>query len=725
MKQLLQNMKSGETQVADVPAPHPGQGTALVRTAASLVSAGTERMVVSFAKQGLLGKAKSRPDLVRQVINKAQREGLLTTLEAALNKLDQPMALGYSSSGTILQTGPGLQGFRAGDRVACAGGGHAVHAEFAVIPQNLMVLIPDSVNFEQAAFTTLGAIAMQGFRLADVQVGARVAVIGLGLLGLITTGIATAAGCQVLGVDLDPARLPLAEIMGARKAVPRETAVEAATAFSLGRGVDAVLICADTESNDPVELAGEIARDRARVVAVGAVGLEIPRKVYYAKELSLLVSRSYGPGRYDPAYEEKGLDYPISYVRWTEKRNMESFLDLLAEGKLDVSPLITHRIPIEEGEQAYELITGKDPYLGVLLTYPEQPLPRQNRIPNASAPSIRVKPGEIMALGVLGAGNYAMSTFLPVVQKTGMVAPMGIVSASGTTSHHAANRYGFGFSASDPDSLLEDPAINLIAILTRHNLHTPQILKALDAGKHVYCEKPLAINEEQLAQVRTALDKADQPLLMLGFNRRFAPLAKRLKAFTDKRQEPLFVHFRVNANILPLNHWLMDPEIGGGRIIGEGCHFIDFLTFLVGENPIEVNTQGLPDNGKYSEDNVVMNFRFSDGSLGVVSYLANGDKAYPKEYLEMFTGGRVAALHDWRKLELVENGRTSVRRHLLRQDKGHRSAWETFLTTLQTGKHPPIPYDQLIGVTQASFAAVESLRNGEPVSITPPQPASD
>lgn len=723
MKQLLQNMKTGETQVAEVPVPHPGQGTALVRTAVSLVSAGTERMVVEFAKQGLLGKAKSRPDLVRQVLNKAQREGLLTTFEAALNKLDQPMALGYSSAGTIVQTGPGLHGFRSGTRVACAGGGHAVHAEFTAIPQNLMVPIPDGMDFEQAAFTTVGAIAMQGFRLANVQVGARVAVIGLGLLGLLTTGIAAAAGCQVLGVDLNPDRVALSKKMGAHTSVTRGQAVEAAADFSRGRGVDAVLICADAQSNDPVELAGEIARDRAKVVAVGAVGLEIPRNVYYAKELELLVSRSYGPGRYDPDYEEKAQDYPIGYVRWTETRNMESFLDLLSEGKLDVSPLITHRIPIEDGKRAYDLITGKEPYLGVLLTYGEQKLPKENRIPNLAAPTVRVKPGEILTLGVLGAGNYALSTFLPVIKKAGGIAPVGIVSASGVSAHHAARRYGFGFAASDPDSLLQDPAINLIAILTRHHLHTPQVLSAFEAGKHVYCEKPLAINSEQLDQMIAALQKEDQPLLMLGFNRRFAPLAIRLKAFVDKRHEPLFAHFRVNANVLPPDHWLVDPKVGGGRIIGEGCHFIDFLTFLVGENPIEVTTQGLPDNGKYSEDNVVMNFRFPDGSLGVVSYLANGDKSFPKEYLEVFSGGRVAVLHDWRKLELVEKGRRNVRRHHLRQDKGHHGAWKAFLDALQSDEAPPIPYEQLIGVTRASFAAVESLRNGESVSIAPAEPA--
>jgi len=718
MKQLLQNIKTGETSIANVPVPRPGQGTALVRTAASLVSAGTERMVVEFARQNLVGKAKSRPDLMRDLISKARREGLLTTFDAAMNKLDEPMALGYSSAGTIVKTGPGLREFQTGNRVACAGGGHAVHAEFAAVPKNLMVAIPDGVGFEQAAFTTIGAVALQGFRLADVQVGSHVAVIGLGLLGLLATGIAAAAGCQVLGIDLDPDRVELALKMGAQIAVQRSAAVEAAESLSRGRGVDAVLICADTVSNDPIELAGEIARDRAKIIAVGAVGLEIPRKSYYEKELEVIVSRSYGPGRYDPDYEEKAQDYPIGYVRWTETRNMEAFLDLLDQGKLDVSPLITHRIPIEEGKQAYDLILSKEHYLGVLLTYDEKPIPKENRIPNILAPTVWVKPGAMLALGVLGAGNYARSTFLPVIKKTGGVAPVGIVSASGVSAHHAAQWYGFGFAASDPDAILQDPAINLVTILTRHHLHTSQILEAFKAGKHVYCEKPLAINPEQLDQIVTALQEENQPLLMLGFNRRFAPLAQALKNFIDTRQEPLFAHYRVNANQLPLDHWLLDPDVGGGRIIGEACHFIDFLTFLVGENPVEVSTHGLPDNGKYREDNVVMNFRFPDGSIGMVSYLANGDKSYPKEYLEVFCGGRVGILHDWRKLEMVTKGRRTVKRHLLSQDKGHQKAWQAFLDALQDTNTPPIPYEQLVGVTKASFAAVKSLRSGETIPLS-------
>ena len=717
MKQLLQNMKTGQAVVAEVPTPTPGDGMALIRTANSLVSAGTERMLVSFAKQGLLGKARSRPDLIREVLNKARREGLLTTIEAALNKLDQPFALGYSSAGTIIKTGPGLVGFKAGDRVACAGGGYAVHAEYAIIPQNLMVPIPEPVNFEEAAFATIGAIAMQGFRLSEVGVGARVGIIGLGLLGLLTTGIARAAGCQVLGVELDPARADLALQVGANKAVNREQAIEAARSFTQGDGLDAILICADTSDNDPLILAGEIARDRAKVVVVGSVGMEVPRKPYYEKELELVVSRSYGPGRYDPAYEEKAHDYPIGYVRWTETRNIAAFLTLLAEDKLDVSPLISHRVAIEEGARAYAIIIGDQPYLGVLLTYEEQDLPDERRILNTAAPSVRVRPDEILALGVLGAGNYALSTFLPVVKRIGGIAPVGIASASGVSAHYAARRFGFGFAASKAETLLDDPVINMIAILTRHHLHCQQIQAAIQAGKHVYCEKPLAINTAELKQIEQMLQGENQPLLTVGFNRRFAPLAQHLKAFVDTRHEPLYMHYRLNANVLPKGHWLLDPEVGGGRIIGEGCHFIDFLTFLVGESPVEVLTQGLPDGGIYSEDNVIMTFRFPDQSLGLVSYLANGDKSFPKEYLEVFFGGQVATLNDWRLLETVAKGRRKVKRHLLRQDKGHSNAWRAFLAAVQGQEELPIPYEQLLGVTRASFAALESLRSGKRVEI--------
>lgn len=714
MKQLLKNLSDGRTIVADVPVPSPRPGMALVRTAASLVSAGTERMVVEFAEKNLVEKARSRPDLVKQTLDKARREGLLSTVEAVFNRLDQPMALGYSSAGTVVEIGEGLEGFKPGDRVACAGGGYAVHAEYAVVPRNLLVHLPDQVSFEAGAFATLSAIALQGFRLANPQVGERVAVIGLGLLGLLSVGIAKAAGCQVFGVDLDPKRLRFGEQMGAQSCL-REGAEQAGRAFSQGKGFDIVLICADTSSNDPVELAGELARDRATVVAVGAVGLEIPRRTYYNKELHFVVSRSYGPGRYDPAYEESGKDYPIGYVRWTEGRNLEAVVALLASGGLDVTPLISHRFTIDEATKAYELITGKtgEPFLGVLLTYPQiEGQPLQTKTVNPLASSQAAPAAGELALGVFGAGNYAMSTFLPAVKAVGGIARVAVSSAGGLSARNAAKRYDFGYACSSDEEILADEQINVVAVLTRHNLHARLSLRALQLGKHVFCEKPLAITQDELDEIRKALENNPQALLTVGFNRRFSPFGQRLKSFIQDRSEPLIAHYRVNAGYLPDSHWLHDPAQGGGRIIGEGCHFVDFLAFLVGEPPVSVECRGLPDGGRYHEDNVLMTFTFADGSLGSVGYLANGDKSLPKERVEVFCAGRAAVLDDFRRLELLREGKREVMHSRLRQDKGHRSGWEAFLQAVRSGGSAPIPYEHLLGVTQATFAALRSLRNG-------------
>ncbi|OGN77595.1 MAG: hypothetical protein A2X24_09925 [Chloroflexi bacterium GWB2_54_36] len=713
MKQLLKNMRDGQTLVADVPVPAVRPGMALIRTAASLVSVGTERMVVEFAEKSLVGKAASRPDLVRQVVDKARREGIVSTVEAAFNRLDQPMALGYSSAGTIVAVGDGLDGYHVGDRVACAGGGFAVHAEYALVPKNLLAPVPAEVDFESAAFATLGAIALQGFRLAQPQVGERVAIIGLGLLGLLTAGIARAAGCTVFGIDLDPSRVTLAQKLGAT-AVSRSGAEEAGRSFSQGRGFDSVLICADTTSDDPVTLAGELARDRGTVVAVGAVGLDIPRKIYYEKELQVFISRSYGPGRYDPAYEEKGQDYPYGYVRWTEGRNLEAVIDLIGSGRMDVQPLITHRFPIENADQAYELISGKrnEPFLGVLITYPQADTDitaSRVTLPGAVLPT--PKPGEL-ALGVLGAGNYASATFLPAVQSVGGAARVGIASATGLSARHAGQRFGFTYASSSEQEVLQDEHINLIAILTRHDQHARQVAAALEGGKAVFCEKPLAINPDDLAVVERALAIPGTPLLTVGFNRRFAPFSQRLATFLANRTEPLAAHYRVNAGFLPATHWLHDPLVGGGRIIGEGCHFIDYLIFLTGSLPVKVFAAALPDSGRYHQDNVMMTFTFADGSIGTVTYLANGDKSFPKERVEVFCGGKVAVLDDFRTLELTTNGRRERIKSNLHQDKGHRAGWETFLKAVRRGGQPPIPYDQLLAGARAAFTAVRSLASG-------------
>jgi len=714
MKQLLQNIKTGKSTIEDVPVPIPRNGQALVKVEASLVSAGTERMVVEFAEKSLVGKARSRPDLVKQVLDKARREGLLSTVQAAFNRLDQPMALGYSSSGTIVALGKNMQGFKVGQRVACAGGGFAVHAEYNVVPRNLLTHLPRNVDFESAAFTTLGAIALHGVRLAEPQISENVAIIGMGLLGLLAGQIASAAGCNVLGIDIDPARLELASSLGL-PAVSRDQAVASAQAFTSNRSFDIVLICADTPSNDPVELAGVIARDRARVVATGAVGLTIPRKIYYEKEISFINSRSYGPGRYDLNYEEQGNDYPLGYVRWTEGRNFEAVVDLMSKDKLKVQPLITHRFPIEPGAKAYEVITAKkkEKFLGVLLTYPVITQKEESKV---TFPSTENRKSQTINLGVLGAGLFANAVLLPSIKKAGDISLVGIASSGGLHAQHSGKKFGFQYAMSSDDEILNDPNINTVAVLTRHDSHAELVVKALRAGKHIFVEKPLAINESQLSKISKQLKADGQSLLTVGFNRRFAPLAQKLHASLKDRTEPLHAHYRVNAGPIPLNHWTQDPEIGGGRIIGEACHFIDFITFLVGAPPVSVTAHALPDHGKYREDNVSMIFTFSDGSIGVVDYLANGDKSFPKERVEVFCGGQVSVLDDFVSLQTVRDGTKTVTKAA--QDKGWVDEWKIFAKAIREGSEPPIPYEQLIGVTKSTFATVESIRSHQTIKIS-------
>jgi predicted dehydrogenase/threonine dehydrogenase-like Zn-dependent dehydrogenase len=712
MKQLLQHIKNGKTVIEEIPIPTPGEGQALVKVSASLVSAGTERMVVEFAEKSYLGKARSRPDLVRQTLDKAKREGVMPTVQAVFNRLDQPMALGYSSAGVIAALGKNMQGFKTGQRVACAGGGYATHAEYNVVPRNLLTPLPANVDFESAAFTTLGAIALHGFRLAEPQLGENVAVIGLGLLGLLTIQFAAAAGCKVLGIDLDPKRIKLAKALGLA-AVPRPQAESASQAFTSNRGFDSVIICADTASNDPIELAGIIARDRAKVVATGAVGLSLPRKIYYEKEISFINSRSYGPGRYDPNYEEGGNDYPIGYIRWTEGRNFQAVVDLLASRKLKVESLISHRFPIEEGIQAYDVITGKkkESFLGVLLKYDETKEERGRKI---EFPASAHGQSSMIKLGVLGAGLYANATLLPVIKNNKDFDLVGIASSGGLHAQHAGKKFGFQYATSSEDEIINDPGINAVAILTRHDSHAGLVVKALKAGKHVFVEKPLAINHAQLLAVRKQLKVNNQALLTVGFNRRFSPLARSLGSSLVTRHEPLHAHYRVNAGYIPLNHWTQNPEQGGGRIIGEACHFIDLIAFLVGAPPVSVTAHALPNQGKYREDNVSMTFTFPDGSLGVVDYLASGDKSYPKERLEVFCEGMIAVLDDYVSLTIIKDGKKSVQSGA--QDKGWKNEMTAFAQSIREGTEPPIPYEHLVGITRSTFAAVESIRTGNKIN---------
>ena len=713
MKQVVQDLRSGHPDVLDVPVPKPTAGTALIRTVASFVSAGTERTLIEFASKGMLGKAMARPDLVRQTLEKVRQEGLLTTLQAVRGRLDQPLPLGYSSAGIVVEVGPDMEGVRPGDRVACAGGGHAVHAEYAVVPENLLAPLPQAVDFESGAAATLGAIALHAFRLSEAQVGERVAVIGLGLLGQVSMQIARAAGCEALGVDIDENRVALARQLGG-SAVPREEAGGA-----LGSSFDAVLICAHTADSDPLILAAQLARDRGRVVLVGTVGMELPRKAYYDKELSFMISRSYGPGRYDPSYEENGIDYPIGYVRWTEKRNIEAFLELVAAGKVQLQPLITHRFPIERAEAAYELITNGEnqndkPPLGILLTYPED-APRERKI---ILDASKVRGDTLLTVGALGAGNFARNVAFPVLKRLDDVELVGLAAASGFSSADAAGRFGFSYATTEAEEIIMDDAINAIAVFTRHHLHADQTRRALEAGKHVFCEKPLAIDQAGLDSVVAAM--ADSATLLgVGFNRRFAPLGIKMRQFLSLAGEPLSLHYRINAGALPLDHWAHDPAQGGGRIIGEVCHFIDFLTFLVGSVPTQLRARALPDQGKYLGDNVHITMEFPDGSIGSIDYLASGDRSFPKERVEAFGGGRVAVLEDFRSLELVGAGRTRRHGRRGRQDKGHTAIWEAFVDAVRAGGPPPISYGELVLVTQATFAAIESLSTGLAVELEP------
>lgn len=723
MKQLLQDARTGELKVAEVPAPQLLPGCVLVRVAASLVSAGTERASTEFASKNLLAKAKARPDLVRDVLAKLRREGLLSTMQAVRSRLDRPQSVGYSSAGVVVAVGDGVTDINVGDRVACAGAGYAVHAELACVPQLLTARIPEApvVALEEAAFGTVGAVCLHGIRTAEVSLGATVAVIGLGLLGQITVQLLKAAGCRVFGMDPMQSRADLAIQGGAEAACASEDEFrDLCFQKTGGVGVDTVLITAETPSSAPVNLAAELARDRAIVVAVGTVGMEIQRKLYYEKELDFRVSRSYGPGRYDSAYEQKGRDYPIGHVRWTETRNMEAFLQLIADRKLNLRLLITHRFPMGEATRAYDLITGRtgEPFLGVLLTYPDAGLAAGREFVEKIRVNALAAPTGSVGLGMLGAGDFAQSMLLPALKEIKDVAFIGVCNATGPRSRSAAEKFGFRYCANSEREITEDPNIGAVIIATRHNLHAKQVLAALDAGKAVFCEKPLCLTEGELvAIVRAHSSQATGTLLMVGFNRRFAPMAVQLKQFLAESQEPLAIHYRVNAGYLPADHWVNDPDQGGGRILGEVCHFVDFLCFLAGACPIEVRGQPLGNPGQYAGDNVLATLKFANGTVGSISYLANGDKSVSKERMEVFGGGSVAILEDFRSLDLVRHGRKQAMRARWAQDKGHKREMQAFINAVRGQSAPPIPFEQIVGSTLATLRLQNSCLTGEPQAV--------
>jgi predicted dehydrogenase/threonine dehydrogenase-like Zn-dependent dehydrogenase len=712
MKQILQSARTGMIEVADVPAPRILPGCVLVRVAASLVSAGTERASSDFAAKSLLQKARSRPDLVREVMNKIRRDGLLSASSAVRSRLDQPAALGYSSAGTVIEVGEGIADLRPGDRVACAGAGFAVHAEFACVPRLLVARIPSAeVSFDSAAFTTIGAVAIHGVRTAGAKLGDVVAVIGLGLLGQLTVQILNAAGCRVIGIDPVQQRADLAAKSGALAVTASEAEFrDLCLRHSCGNGADSVLIAAETPSSGPVNLASEVARDRGVVVAVGTVGMGLLRKLYYEKELDFRVSRSYGPGRYDAAFEQKGRDYPIGYVRWSETRNMEAFLQLLVDGKVDVKPLITHSFAIEKADAAYELITGKthEPHLGVVIRYPNQGdvARRLELMPRRT----HLSPQGQVRVGLLGAGNFAQGILIPAIKSAPGTQLVGLCASSGARSRSSAAKFGFQFCTTDEGEIYSDASINTIVIATRHHLHAAQVLRALECGKNVFCEKPLCLNEEELQQIECAYARCGGELrLLVGFNRRFAAMARRMKDFLSQSSGPFAMHYRVNAGALPKDHWIEDPEQGGGRILGEVCHFVDFLSFLCGAPPTTLSARSL--NSAAGRD-VIASLEFSDGSQGAISYLCSGDRAFSKERVEVFGAGSVAVLDDFRRLDLMRHGRKTSSRSWLRQDKGHVAEWKAFSECIQSGHPAPIPFEEIAASTRATIRILDSLHSG-------------
>jgi predicted dehydrogenase/threonine dehydrogenase-like Zn-dependent dehydrogenase len=797
MKQLLQNLRDGEGRVEEVPVPALLRGRVLVRTAASLVSAGTERGVVELGRKSLLGKARERPDLVRKVVDKIKSEGLTQALGAVRDKLSESHALGYSASGVVAEVGEGVESLRAGDRVACAGAGYASHAEVLSVPKNLCVRLPDGVDFESGAFATLGAIALQGVRLAEPTLGESCVVIGLGLVGQLTAQLLSANGCRVFGVDLDPARVDLARALGAQDgAVPGEGLARAVEDWTRGRGADAVVVTAATQSNGPVEWAGEISRRRGRVVVVGLVGMDVPRKSYFERELTLRVSMSYGPGRYDPEYEERGHDYPLPYVRWTEGRNLEAFLDLVAAGRVRTAPLVTHRFPIEEGERAYKLISGDagEPYLGVLLTYdnvrePARGVARHagaethtaadaatdaatvatgaasvtsatNATGGTTAPSVTSaasatggattggaaadgatdsaatsaetnaaagratvaaagragsRAGRVR-LGVVGAGGYARGVLLPAFRAAGAEF-RALATATGVSARDAGERFDFARLAATAEEVIDDPEVNLVVVATRHDTHAALARRALEAGKHVFVEKPLALSDAELDALLEAAARS-RGRLMAGFNRRFAPLAVRAREFFADRRAPLSILYRVNAGRVPREHWTQDAREGGGRIVGEVCHFVDLMQFFAGSPPVRVFAECVESASErvVDDDSVFVTVRFADGSNGCVAYLAEGDRALQKERIEIFGGGRSLVIEDFRAASLFAGGREE-RVKLRAPDKGQAAEARAACSLVLAGADAPVALAELEATTRATFRILDSLRTGLPVEL--------
>jgi predicted dehydrogenase/threonine dehydrogenase-like Zn-dependent dehydrogenase len=703
MIQIFQNLSSGETIIQHVPIPAVAPGQVLVRSSASLVSAGTERMLVEFGKASLLDKARQQPDKVRMVLDKARTDGIGPTIRSVKAKLDQPLPLGYSNVGTVIEIGDGVSGFSVGDRVVS--NGH--HAEVVCVPANLCAHIPAGVDDESAAFTVLGAIALQGIRLLQPTLGENVVVTGLGLIGLLTVQLLRANGCSVLGIDPDLERCKLAESFGTATCclASGDNPLEVANQLSSGRGVDGVIITASTKSNEPVHQAAMMCRKRGRIVLVGVTGLELSRADFYEKELSFQVSCSYGPGRYDPNYEEKGQDYPFGLVRWTEQRNFEAVLGLMASGDIDVGKLISHRFPIDQAASAYEVLGNENP-LGILIQYPgintETPVRQVPLVPATAA-----RPAKAPIISMIGAGNYAGQVLIPAFKKAG-AGLHTLVSGGGVSSVHHGKRHGFANAGTDPGEVFEESNVSAVVVATRHASHAQYVIQAVAADKDVFVEKPLCLTIDELERIKAGMSGNASSRLMVGFNRRFSPLTRRMQELLAGTSSPKSFIMTINAGRIPAEHWTQDPAIGGGRIVGEGCHFIDLLRFLAGAPISGWTVSQLRDSADRVPDKVSISLEFEDGSQGTIHYLANGHRSFPKERLEVFCAGKVLQLDNFRRLRgWGWKGFSGMR--LWRQDKGQEACVAAFVDAIREGKPSPIPLDEILEVSRLSIEVQEAL----------------
>lgn len=713
MKQILQDMAKGGTTVTVAPAPQVSREHVIINSSVSLISAGTERMLVGFGKASYLDKARQQPEKVRMVLEKVKTDGLMTTIEAVQSKLAQPLPLGYCNVGVVAEVGAGVEGFKAGDRVVSNG----PHADVVKVAKNLCARIPDTVDDESAAFVVVASIGLQGIRLAQPTLGEAFVVTGVGLIGLLTVQLLRAHGCRVLAIDFDEAKLELARKYGAQVCNPGkgEDPVAAGMAFSRGQGVDGVIITASTKSNDPVTQAARMSRKRGRIILVGVTGLELNRADFYEKELSFQVSCSYGPGRYDSEYEEQGRDYPLGFVRWTQQRNFEAVLDMLDSGQLEVKSLITHRFAFEDAPDAYAALTDDKSGLGMLLLYTAQAEERAVReVPLSGSGTFD---SQRPVMGFIGAGNYASRVLIPAFKAAGAQLHT-IVTAGGINSVIHGEKAGFAQASTDMDKMLADPAVNTVAIVTRHDSHARFVSKALLAGKHVFVEKPLAITAAELEEVRTAYQTAHKqgngPQLMVGFNRRFAPQVQKMKSLLEAVKAPKTFIMTMNAGAIPSSHWTQDIATGGGRIIGEACHFIDLMRYLAGSPVVSIQARRMGDSPavEVCEDKASITLGFEDGSFGTILYLANGASSFPKERVEVFTAGRVLQLDNFRKLKGFGWPGFS-KFNLWKQDKGQRQCAGAFLQAIEKGTKSIIPFEEVMEVARVSIEVAALLRNQE------------